>query len=84
MKELLNQKEIVQKINLALMNSDQADGDCKRCRVKGVARVKDAESIKLGRNWTVDMVNGDCRGDCHTELEKIVSALGKVNEVAWP
>jgi hypothetical protein len=84
MKQLLNHNEMVQKINSALLSSEEADGDCKRCQVKSVARVTDAESMALDRNWNVGMVNGDCRGDCYTALDKIVSALGKDFEVAWP
>jgi hypothetical protein len=71
-------------INVSMANSEALDGDCKECRVKRICQVTEAEAKALGRNWNVDMFNGECKGECLDVLEKVVVLLGQKYDAIWP
>ena len=75
--------EIVEALNGAISKSNALDGDCKECRVRRVGRVTDEEEKQLGRNWNVDMVNGECGGECRAVLAEIALAVGKELDASW-
>ena len=52
-------EEIIEALNSAISKSSALDGDCVECRVRRIGRVNDEEGSQLGRNWNVDMVNGE-------------------------
>lgn len=76
-------EQIKDEINLAMAKSDALDGDCRECKVKRLRRVTEEEAKQLGRNWNIDMINGECRGECVAVLDTIVSAIGKKHEAIW-
>ncbi len=41
------------------------------------------EAKYLGRNWNVDMVNGECGGDCMKVLEKMAKVIGRKFDAVW-
>lgn len=82
-KKLRTTEQITEIVNAAMESSETLDGDCKNCRVKRVCRVSEDEARQLGRNWNVDMVNGECRGECMSVLEVTVRDLGKAYEAIW-
>jgi hypothetical protein len=75
--------EIVKALNSAISKSDALDGDCQECRVRRVGRVTDEEEKQLGRNWNVDMVNGECVGECRDVLVEIAREIGKELDASW-
>ena len=82
-KALETPEQIKDAINLAMAKSDALDGDCRECQVRRICRVTAEEAKQLGRNWNVDMVNGECRGECMAVLEAIVNVVGKKHEAIW-
>lgn len=82
-KALQTPQQIKDAINLAMSKSDALDGDCKKCQVRRIRRVTAEEAKQLGRNWNVDMVNGECRGECMSVLGAIVNVVGKQHEAIW-
>ena len=82
-KKTVSPEEIVEALNSAISTSDALDGDCQECRVRRVGRVTDEEEKQLGRNWNVDMVNGECGGECHAVLVEIALAVGKELDASW-
>jgi len=65
-----------------MANSDELDGDCKKCEVRRISRVTAEEEKYLGRNWDVDMVNGECRA-CMGILENIAKRIGREFDTLW-
>lgn len=82
-KILQTPEEIKDVINLAMAKSDTLDGDCRECQVRRISRVTAEEAKQLGRNWNVDMVNGECQGECLAALEAIVNVVGRKYEAIW-
>ncbi len=76
-KTLITPVQIVTELNTAMAESEELDGDCKECQVRRVGRVTEEEAKYLGRNWNVDMVNGECGGDCMKVLEKMAKVIGR-------
>lgn len=83
MKTLETPEQIKDAINTAIAGSDALDGDCKECQVKRICRVTEDCAKQLGRNWNVDIVNGECRNGCMEVLEAIVNVVGKKHEAVW-
>jgi len=52
-------------------------------RVRSVGRVTDEDQKELGRNWNVDMVNGECGGECRAVLVEIALAVGNELDASW-
>jgi len=82
--KFLTPEEIKNALNVAMAQSLALGGDCQRCQVKRIARVTEEDAIRLGRNWNVDMVNGECQGDCMTVLEQTSRELGSKIDALWP
>lgn len=82
-KSLETPEQIKDAINLAMAESDALDGDCRECQVRRICRVTAEEANQLGRNWNVDMVNGECQGECKAVLEATVNVVGKKHEAIW-
>lgn len=82
-KALQTPDRIKDEINVAMANSEELDGDCKECQVRRISRISDVEAKLLGRNWNVDLVNGECRGECMAVLEATVRLLGTKYDAIW-
>lgn len=82
-KTLVLPDEIVAALNAEMKQSKALDGDCRECRVRRVSRATDHEAQQLGRNWNVDMVNGECRGDCADVLAEVARNVGRKFNAAW-
>lgn len=82
-KALQTPDQIINALNVAMAKSNALDGDCKGCQVRRIGRVTDEEAKYLGRNWNIDMVNGECQGDCMTVLEQTAKELGKKFDAVW-
>ena len=83
-KKLQTPEQIKNALNVAMSESIALDGDCKGCQVRRIGRVTDEEANHLGRNWNVDMVNGECQGECMAVLEQTAMELGKKVDAVWP
>ncbi len=83
-KEVHTPKQIVNELNAAMAESDALDGDCKECQARRIGLVTDEEANLLGRNWNVDMVNGQCDGGCKEVLEQVANAIGEKYDADWP
>lgn len=83
-KKRVTPEEIVAALNEAMAHSTALGGDCRECRVRRVGRVTDAEAKQLGRNWNVDMTNGECRGECYELLVAVARDIGGALEAVWP
>lgn len=82
-KILVIPEKIVVTLNLAMSKSNASDGDCRECQVRRISRLTDEEAGQLGRNWNVDLVNGECQGECTKVLEQLASSVGADFEAAW-
>ena len=82
-KRTASPEEIVKALNSAISQLDALDGDCRECRVRRISRVTYGEEKQLDRNWNVDMVNGECGGECRAILEDIARAVGKELDAFW-
>lgn len=82
-KEFKTPEEIQEEINNAMQNSNALDGDCKDCQVRRICQIPEDEQIILGRNWNIDMVSGECQGDCKSVLEQIAKEVGNKFEANW-
>ena len=82
-KTLGSQDEIVATLNAEMKKSKALDGDCRKCQVRRISRVTDHEAQQLGRNWNVDMVNGECQGGCMEALLEVASSVGREFDAAW-
>jgi len=76
-------ERIKDEINHAMAESDDLDGDCRGCQVRRICPVTVEEAKQLGRNWNVDMVNGECRGECQKVLRAILDKVGETYEAIW-
>jgi len=83
-KELQTPDQIKNSLNVTMAKSTALDGDCKECQVRGIGRVTEEEANHLGRNWNVNMLNGECKGDCIAVLEQTAMELGKKVDAVWP
>jgi hypothetical protein len=83
-KMLVLPDQIVAMLNAEMKKSTALDGDCRECLVRRVSRVPDHEAKQLRRNWNVDMVNGECQGDCMEVLQEVAIAVGYEYDVSWP
>lgn len=82
-KELQTPDQIKNSLNITMAKSKALDGDCKECQVRSIGRVTEEEAKKLGRNWNVNKVNGECQGDCMAVLEQAAKELGKKFDADW-
>lgn len=82
-KTLVSPEKIVAALNDAMKASKMLDGDCNECRVRRVGRVNDQDAQQLGRNWNVDIVNGDCQGGCMDVLQEVAQVVGREFDVLW-
>ncbi|BAV32766.1 hypothetical protein SCL_0444 [Sulfuricaulis limicola] len=82
-KRVVSPEEIVAVLNKALAESAALEGDCRECQVRRVGRVTDEEARQLGRNWNVDMVNGECGGECYDVLVDIAREVGGALDASW-
>lgn len=83
-KTLQTPDQIINVLNAAMAESDALDGDCRECQVRRIGRVTEQEAEQLGRNWNVDMVNGECHGGCMEVLEQKAREIGSQFDVDWP
>ena len=83
-KTIKTPKEIVNALNEAMRESNELDGDCRRCQVRRITRITEEEAEQLGRNWNVDLVNDECIGECMGVLEVIARDLGGRYDAIWP
>ena len=83
-KELQIPEQIKNALNDSMSKSIALDGDCNGCQVRRIGRVTEKEANYLGRNWNVDMVNGECQGDCMAVLEQTAMELGEKIDAVWP
>ncbi|ORE89454.1 hypothetical protein ATO7_06225 [Oceanococcus atlanticus] len=82
-KTLMTPEEIVNALNSAMANSGALDGDCKECQVRRIGRVTEQEAGQLGRNWNVEMVNGECLGECMAVLTEVAKEVGRKLDASW-
>lgn len=82
-KTLASPDEIVATLNAAMKKSKVLDGDCRECQVRRVGRVTDQDAQQLGRNWNVDIVNGDCRDECMVVLAEVARNVGREFDAEW-
>ena len=82
-KTLVPCEQIAEMLNAKMKISEALGGDCRECRVRRVGRVTDMDARLLGRNWDVDMVNGECKGDCLEVLREVASVIGNRFDVLW-
>jgi len=55
----------------------------KGCQVLRICATTEEESKQLGRNWNIDMVNGECQGDCMAVLEQTAKTFGNRYDAIW-
>lgn len=82
-KKVVAPEKIVITLNLAMSKSNALDGDCRECQVHHISRLTDEAAKQLGRNWNVDLVNGECQGECTKVLEQLARSIGADFEAAW-
>lgn len=82
-KTLASPDQIVAALNAEMEKSEALDGDCRECQVRRVGRVTESEAQQLGRNWNVDILNGECRGGCMDVLEEVARIIGREVDAAW-
>lgn len=82
-KVLQTPEQIKEALNIAMATSEELDGDCKKCQVRRIGRVTEDETKQLGRNWNVEMVNGECRGECMALLRDRAKIIGNKYDAIW-
>ena len=82
-KAMVSSDQIVSKINEEMRSTHELGGDCHECQVRRVRPVSDNEAKELGRNWNVDMTNGECFGDCKDVLGAVTRRVGQEVDAKW-
>ena len=82
-KPLVNPEEIIEAINEIMSISDALDGDCRECNARRIGRVTDEEEKQLGRDWNVDMISGECKGECSSVLVQAANEVGRKFDAIW-
>ena len=82
-KELKTPGQIKEAINIAMASSEALDGDCKECQARRICQVSEEDQNQLGRNWNIDIFNGECQGDCLAVIEQIARDIGDKYNAIW-